>query len=113
MTRTTKAALCLAAAIGLAGCASMFTSKTAASYQVSADGTKLISYTSDKEENGLDATWENTPDGNVKLVHIKVDKAGAQESAVAAALQLQVELVKMLQALLPLAQAAAAKGAGS
>jgi len=88
----------------------MFAGKTTATWQKTADGLTL-NYTSDKEQNNLHAK------GNVKSgeFEVSVDKAGAQESAVVAALQAQAAMAQMLQQLLqqvmPLITDAAKAGA--
>ncbi len=79
----------------LAGCAQMFTAKTKAHYVVRPDGTKEVSYESDKEQVGLDATVNS--DGSLK---VKVDKSGTLESVVAATLELNVTMTQILEQLL-------------
>jgi len=86
----------------LTGCAQMFTAKTVASY-VTPDG-RMIHYESDKEQIGLEAVYT---DKDGKTVSIKVDRAGTQESVIAATLQMQMQLLQMIQQLTPLL-----KGAG-
>ncbi len=90
--------------------AGFYSASTTASVTVSPDGTRIITYESNKEENGLDATWDELP-GNVKHVHVAVQKAGTSESAIAAAAQAQLELMKLLQQLVPLLAEAAKIGA--
>lgn len=84
----------------LSGCASMFSAKTEATYQIAPDGTRIINYSSTKEQHGMEATWK---DKDGRDVHIQVDKATTAEGAQAAALQLQLETMKLLQTILPLA----------
>jgi len=98
----------LAVYLSMTGCASMFSAKTEASYQVSPDGSRIISYTSDKEQTGLEASWKDKDGTDVK---IRVDKSTTAESAIAAALQLQLEMAKLLEAIVPLAAQAAKVGA--
>jgi hypothetical protein len=90
----------IAGACLLTGCASIFACETKATYTVHPDGTREISYSSCKEQIGLEAIL---PDG----VHVRVDKSSTQEAAMAAALQLHLKLADMLQQL----QAIIAKGA--
>ena len=85
----------------LSGCTSMFTSKTKASYTPGGP----ITYESDKEQVGLDVTYEVDEKGNVKKVRIKVDKSGTPEAAIAAALQQSSEALGLLKELLPLLKA--------
>jgi hypothetical protein len=94
----------------LLGCgASQFTSKTLASYKAThADGTTTdINYASDKEQVGLDASFES-PSG-VKA-HIKVDKSGTAESVINAVAAQQKAFAELLTKLLPLVEKAALAG---
>ncbi len=80
----------------LAGCVAggmnPFAGTTTVSYEKTADGPRL-SYTSSKEQNNLHA------EGNVDTgaFNVTVDKAGAQDSAVAALLQAQTALLQSFQ----------------
>ena len=85
----------------LSGCGySFFSAKTVATYETP-DG-KKISYESDKEQVGLDATYELYENGAVKAVRIKVDRAGSQEAVLAAMMQMQASMAALFQKLLPL-----------
>lgn len=102
------AVIILALALSLTmGCTSMFTSKTKATW--TEPGGKMVSYESDKEQVGLEASFDK--DGTF---HIRVDKAGTNEAAIAAALQSNLEVQKQLNALMqiivPLAKAGVTKG---
>lgn len=88
----------------LGGCSRMFASRTEASYIVRPDGSREVRYSSDKEQVGLEALVDAAGG-----VHVKVDKAGTQEQVIAAALQSQLMLGRILEALLPLLQSAATK----
>lgn len=99
-------------AIMVSGCGySFFAAKTTASYKTP-DG-KEIQYSSDKEQIGLDVKYVMDADGRVKEIHIKVDKAGSQEQAIAAALQQSQQTNALLQALMPMLMKIGAMGAGS
>lgn len=75
----------------LAGCGvSNFTAKTRASW--TEPGGKSIMYESDKDNIGLDATF----DPKTGFFHIKVDKASTPEAAIAAA---QASQAQMLQSM--------------
>lgn len=92
--------------IFLPGCGvSMFTAKTTASYEVTADG-KRLNYESNKEQQGLDA--EYNPKTGAFKVH--VDKAGTPDAAIAAALQSNVMMIDLMSKLLPILEKAAAAG---
>jgi len=97
--------------LAFAGCGYAFNSaSTKAVYQITPDG-KLISYESNKEQQGLSLDLVED-DGKIKSVKIHVDRAGSLESIVASMAAQQAALAKILQDLLPL-MAAASKGAGS
>ena len=81
---------------------SMFAGKTKAIY-ITPDGTR-IEYESDKEQQNLHFKKTAT------TVEVSTDKAGAQESAVAAALQSQAALMDVLRELMPLLKPAAMAG---
>lgn len=94
------------------GCGySFFAAKTTASYKTP-DG-KEIQYSSDKEQVGLDVKYVLDADGKVKEIHIKVEKAGSQEQAIAAALQQSQATNALLQSLMPLIMKAASLAGGS
>lgn len=84
---------------------SMFAGKTTASY-VAPDGTQ-INYSSDKEQNNLEAAYDPV----TKAWHIHVDKSGAQESATAAAMQFQAAMLALYSKLADQVTALAAAGA--
>lgn len=93
--------LFLAAAAILPGCAQMFTSKTTVSVEVvEKDKTCRASYTSDKEQEGLEAT--------ICGGKIKAAKSGTLESVIEGVTALQRELAGILSKL-----ADGAKAAGS
>ena len=73
----------------------MFTAKTTVSVSVSPDGTCNATYSSDKEQLGLEA--------EVCGGRVKVDKSGTLESVVAATLAAQTLLLNRLEALLKVA----------
>src|SRR5690349_21016910 len=111
----TESVLILASSILIAflisGCgAGFFSAATTAHYQILPDGTKDLSYTSNREFDGLDVDLKED-EGKIKTLKIKVAKAGTAESAIAAALQLQMTLNETLQKLLPLIEKLAATGA--
>lgn len=87
-------------AILLSGCGvGQFTAKTSASYVISPDGNKTIHYESNKEQQGLDVALVEEK-GDVKSLTIHVDRAITPEAAIAAALQSQTELIKLIQQLI-------------
>lgn len=95
------AILVLPAILTLPGCAQMFTSKTNVSVEVvEKDKTCRASYTSDKEQEGLEAT--------VCGGKIKAAKSGTLESVIEGVTALQRELAGILSKL-----ADGAKAAGS
>jgi len=101
-------ALALAVVLSLVGCGiRAWSASTEATYEVSPDG-KKITYESNKEFQGL--ILEVT-DNSVKIT---VDKASTSEAAIAAALQMQLnlqqQLMRLLDQLAPLAAAAAKAG---
>jgi hypothetical protein len=103
------AAMLAALVLIAAGCgANYFSAKTVATYEVSADG-KKISYESNKEQQGLDLDLKEE-DGKIKSVKIHVDKSSTQESVIAAALAVQLQMGELLQKLLPLVEKATAGG---
>ena len=97
-----KARYRLVLALALTGCAQGFTAKTSVSVSVSPDGSCQATYTSDKEQVGLEA--------EVCGGKVKVDKSGTLESVVAATAASQAELIKMLNKLTDLIPAAAKAG---
>lgn len=100
-------AAAIAILLSIAGCG-LNTSRTTASY-VTPDG-KQINYDSDKEHTGLDAIYELYPDGKVKSVHIKVDKAGTSELAIQAGMARDILTSKLIEALIPILQKGAMGG---
>jgi len=81
------------------GCgASYFSAKTVATYKINPDGTLEASYDSSKEQQGLDLDVE-TENGKIKIVKIHADKSGTNESAIAAALEANLKLIALVQAL--------------
>ena len=84
------------------GCGvSMFSAKTKASW--TDPGGKTITYESDKEQIGLDATF----DPKTGYFHVKVDKAGTNEAAIAAAAKQSEAVADVLKAIIPLIEKAA------
>lgn len=86
------------AALMVSGCATggnPFAGTTTATWEKTADGLQL-KYASSKEQNNLHATG-NVNTGNFEVT---VDKAGAQDSAVAAFLQAQTLFLQTLQQIL-------------
>ena len=77
------------------GCANMFACTTDARYIVRADGSSETYYSSCKEQIGLDADI----DPKSGKVHVKVDKSGTQEAVIAAVLQTQLQLMRMIELL--------------
>lgn len=100
----------LAAMVSLSiGCgAGFFSASTTATYQINSDG-KLISYTSNKEQQGLDLDLQEK-DGKVTAVKIHVDKSTTVEQAIAAALHTQLKMMELLEKLAPLIEKAAMAG---
>lgn len=93
-----------------AGCgAKYFSASTTATYSMQPDGTKVIIYESNKEQQGLDVVVKEIDD-KAKTVTIHVDKASTAEQAIAAALAVQLKLADMLEQLAPLIKAAAMAG---
>jgi len=106
-------ALLLAMVLSLTGCGiRAWSASTEATYEVSLDG-KKISYESNKEQQGL--ILEITElEGRAQTIKISVDKSSTSEAAVAAALQVQLnmqaQLSRLIDQLAPLAAAAAKAG---
>lgn len=108
MKKSDFALALIVAAIVLSGCgARFFSAKTDATY--TADG-KEITYSSTKEQTGLTVMYKVGPDGKTTDVTIHVDKAGTNESAIAAALQSNAAMADLLKSLIPLIEKAAAAG---
>ncbi len=101
-----SAALVAAGCGGVVPLGAINPARTTASYETP-DGKKIF-YSSDKEQVGLEAVYSVDDQGRVKEVRIKVDKAGAQEAAIQAALAQQQAFTELFKTLLPLAL----KGAG-
>ena len=96
-------ALGLVLMLAATGCgANYFSAKTQVDVMVSPDGTCQATYTSDKEQVGLEAM--------VCGGTVKVDKSGTLESVVAATAASQAELIKMLNKLTDLIPTAAKAG---
>jgi len=94
-------ALFLASSCG----AAYFSAKTVATYRILPDGTLEASYDSSKEQQGLDLDVE-ADNGKIKVVRIHADKSGTNESAIAAALEANLKLIALVQALSAVAVAA-------
>ena len=82
----------LACLLSISGCTNPFAGRTEVTFHKTADGIDL-SYDSTKEENHLTAV------GNVNKgdFNISVEKAGAQDSAVAALLAAQTAVLQTVQ----------------
>ena len=94
-------AVVLAVLLSVAGCAQMFACTTEASFEVtmSPEGKTLsrkVTYSSCKEQIGLDAQFAE--DGTPKRV--QVDKAGTQESVIAATAAVQLKMLDMISQLM-------------
>jgi hypothetical protein len=85
--------------LALTGCAQMFTSKTNVTVEVLPDKTCRATYSSDKEQLGLEAS--------ICGGTVKVDKSGTLESVVASSLALQMKVVDLIQTLTAAAKTAA------
>ncbi len=81
------------------GCAKMFACSTEASYITRVDGSREVTYSSCKEQVGLDAQI----DPKTGAVHVKVDRASTQEAVM-------LKMVEMMQSLLPIIEKAAMAG---
>jgi len=92
MSTTFWLAAMLAALMVLTGCARMFTAQTTVHVEKTADGACTADYSSSKEQEGLEASMCG---GDIKTV-----KSGTLESAVAAALQMQLTMARLLEQLL-------------
>lgn len=94
------------------GCSTRwFSAMTRASYQ-GPDG-KMLEYESSKDLIGLDVKYVLDTTGKVKEIHIKVDKSGTSEQAIAAALEQSRATNALLQSLMPLIMKAASLAGGS
>ena len=96
MTTTFWLAALLAALMVLNGCAKMFACTTDVTYIVRPDKTVEGSYSSCKEQTGFRADI----DPSTGKARIESDKSSTQESIVAASLQMQLTLMRMLEQLL-------------
>ena len=106
-------AILIALLLSIIGCGvRMWSASTEATYEITPDG-KKITYESNKEMQGL-ILEINEVDGKVHTVKISVDKSSTSEAAVAAALQVQInlqqQLMRLIDQLAPLASAAAKAG---
>jgi hypothetical protein len=106
-------ALALAVILSLVGCGiRAWSASTEATYEVSPDG-KKITYESSKEMQGLILEVTEV-EGKINTVKISVDKSSTSEAAINAALQsqlnLQMQLMRLIDQLAPLAAAAAKAG---
>jgi hypothetical protein len=101
-------ALSLAILMSISGCYAWSSASTEASYTISKDG-KTIYYKSNKEQQGLDLdlTEEN---GQVKTVHIHVDKSGSLEALATSLAAIQAKITDQLGALIAIAGEAAKAG---
>jgi hypothetical protein len=106
-------AFVLAMLLSITGCGiRSWSASTEATYEITPDG-KKIAYESNKEQQGLILEISEI-DGKIYTVKISVDKSGTSEAAIAAALQsqtnLQLQLMRLIDQLAPLAAAAAKAG---
>jgi len=92
MKTTVWLALALAALMFVYGCANMFSAKTTVHVEKTADGACKADYSSSKEQEGLEASMCG---GDIKTA-----KSGTLESAVAAALQLNLTMSRILEQLM-------------
>lgn len=100
-------AILLIAFLG-SGCgAGFFSASTTATY-TGPDG-KQISYTSNKEQQGLDLELHETA-GKVDSLKVHVDKASTTEQAILAAAAAQLKMMEIFEKLVPLLEKAAASG---
>jgi len=98
-TNQIRIALMLAALLlALTSCTSFFAAHTDATYRVSADA-KEITYSSNKNEQGLHAKWETYPNGAVRSIEISVDNATTPDNAVKAAQQTNANLIEIIRSL--------------
>ncbi len=92
------------------GCgAGYFSARTQAHYSIQPDGTRVVDYDSTKEQQGLDLKL-NEVDGKIVGVEIHVDKSSTAEQAIAAAAQVNLKMLDMIQQLTAQVAAMAAKG---
>ena len=100
----------LALMLSISGCsAPYFSAKTEATYQILPDGSKLISYNSTKEQQGLDLDLTEK-DGKIVGVKIHVDRASTAEKAIDAASAVSLKLTEILQQFIAISEKAAAAG---
>ena len=100
-------ALGLMLSLTLPGCTSMFTAKTKATVTTPEGFT--ATYESDKEYQGIDAEYDPV----TKRFHLRVEKSGTPEQAIAAAVQSNAAVAAILEKLAPFIAKAAALGAGT
>jgi len=104
--------LSLAILMSISGCYALNSAKTTARYEITKDG-KVISYESNKEQQGLDLNLVEKQ-GQIQSVQIHVDKSGTLESLANGILQQQQRLydsiMSLVQSLAPIAAAAAKAG---
>jgi uncharacterized protein YceK len=96
----------LVLALGLSGCASMFTSKTEIHIPVVTKDGKYVGdavYKSDKEQQDMKVVY-NPRTGEIKA---EVGKSGTPEAAIAAAGKVQGDLAGIMRDLVPLLKKAA------
>jgi len=92
------AALLMALFLSSSCGAAYFSAKTVATYSILPDGTLQASYDSSKDQQGLDLDVESA-NGHIKTVKIHADRASTNESAIAAALEANLKLIALVQAL--------------
>lgn len=92
MRRNLRLGVALLVILLPAGCAQMFTSKTQVNVETFPDGRCVATYSSDKQQQGLEASVC----GGI----VKVDQAGTLESVVAATIQTQGMILQLMQQLM-------------
>ena len=98
----------LAIFLSINGCYAWSSASTTATYQITPDG-KLISYTSNKEQQGLDLELTEE-DGKIKTVKIHVDKSGSLEALATSLAAIQAKIADQLSAFIAIAGQAAKAG---
>ena len=86
-----------------------FSASTTATYQINPDGTKIISYSSNKEQQGLELDLDES-DGHIKILRIKVDKATTVADAILATREVNFTILNTLRELTAAAKAGAMSG---
>lgn len=100
----------LAFCLALTGCYAWSSGNTKASYQINPDGTVLINWDSNKQEDKLVAEFENYENGKPKSIKIHVDKAGSLEALASSLAAIQSKIADALNNLIGVAGAAGKSG---